>query len=106
MFAKELNGLVDGHLQHLIHIASPEGHLQNVMLEPFAVTTLTGQGEVCHELHFHGHRTFSLALLASSAIGIETEVCGRVSHLLGQRLGSKQLAYLVPGLDIGDGIGT
>ena len=74
------------------------------LFEPFAVARLAFQHEVGHELHFHRDRPFAFAFLATSAFGVEREEAGREAHLLGQRLCGEQFAYLVVGLDVGDGV--
>ena len=71
MLGEELNGLVNRHLKYIVNVLSFEFHFQGIALETFAVTGLTFQYQVGHELHLYGHRTFSLTLFAPSAFGIE-----------------------------------
>ena len=106
MFCKEFHSLVDGHLQDVVHVFSLETHVQDVFLEALSVAAFTFQYKVGHELHFHGYCAFAFTFLTASAIGVETEESGRISHLLGQRKVGHELAYFVPSLDVGDGIGA
>lgn len=101
---EELDGLVYRHVEHVINVLPAEFHFQQVTFEPFAVARLAFQHEVGHELHFHRDRPFAFAFLATSAFGVEREEAGREAHLLGQRLCGEQFAYLVVGLDVGDGV--
>ena len=103
---EELDGLVDGHVEHIIHILSPEGDFQYVLLEALAMATLAGKHQVGHKLHLNGHGAFSLSLLTAASFGIEAEASGRVAHLLGQRLCGKEAAYLIPGLHVSYGVGA
>ena len=103
---EELDGPVDGHFQNVVNVLPFVTHLQHIALEAFAMTGFTLQHEVGHELHFHLHHAFALALLATSAIGIEGEEGRREVHLLGQGLCGHELAYLVVCLDVGDGVGA
>ena len=43
MFVKELNRLIDGHLQHIVDAFIVEFHFQRIRLEPFSVTRFTLQ---------------------------------------------------------------
>ena len=83
-----------------------ETDVKYLRLEALAVAALARQDEVGHELHLDGDGAFTLALLAAPAIGIEAEVSGRESHLLSKRHGRIEFPYLVPRLDVRDGIGA
>ena len=71
LIAEELYRLVHGHVEHIVHILSAEVNIQDVVLESLALASLALQHEVCHKLHLDGYVSCSLALLASSALGIE-----------------------------------
>ena len=68
---EELNGLVNGHFQHIIDVDIVELHFQGIGLETFAMTGFALQYEVGHELHFYGDSAFSLTFLATAAFTVE-----------------------------------
>ena len=80
------------------------GDEQRVGLEALAVACLTLEHEVGHELHLHGDGTLTLTLLASAPLAIEGEVACCIAQLFGERLLCEELAYLVIGLEVGDGV--
>ena len=106
VLSEELDGLIDRHLQHIVRVGPVIHHLQDFIAETPAMAALTLQHQIGHELHFDGDGALSLALFTSSALSIEAEMARAIAHLLGQGLGSQQLAYLVPCLDISNGIGA
>ena len=106
MGSKELNGLIDRHLQHVVNILAFKSNFQHIALKAFTVARFTFQHEVGHKLHFDPHRSFALTLFATSAFGIEREVSRSEIHLLGKRLLCHQLTYFVVSLDIRNRIRT
>ena len=86
LIAEELDGLVNSHVEHFVYVLSTVSHLQDVVLEPFALAGFAGQGKICHKLHFDGYIACSLTFLASSSLGIEGEVLCGETHLLGKWL--------------------
>ena len=70
------------------------------------MTCLAGHGEVGHKLHLDGDGACSLALLATTSVGIEREMSCRDVQLLGERLLSEELADSIPCLHVRGRIGT
>ena len=101
LIAEELYRLVHGHVQHIIDVLSSVVYLQDIVLESLALASLALQHEVCHKLHLDGYVSCSLALLASSSLGIEGEVLRRETELLSQRLVGKERADGIVCLQIG-----
>ncbi len=100
-FAKEGNGIVDGHVKHIVDIPSAIGYVQDIALEPLTMAFLAGYGYVGHELHLYGDCALTLAFLASATLGVEGEISGSEPHLLGSLLVGKETTYLIVGLEIG-----
>ena len=102
---KELNGLIDRHIQDITDVLAPHLHLQNLILEMLAVTFGTLQIHIGHKLHADMDDAFAFALLAASAGGVEREEGSLVAALLRQRLRGIQVADVVVSLDIDGRIG-
>ena len=81
--SKEVDGFVDGHVEHVIDVLAFIAHVEDFFLETLAVAGLTRQLKVGHELHFHCDDAGTLAFLASAAFSIEGEVLRREAKLLG-----------------------
>ena len=103
---EEVNGLRDGHVQHVVDVLPVKHHIEDVSLETVPVTSFTLQHEVGHELHLYRDHTGTLTLLAAAAFGVEREILGRESHLLRQRLLCIEVADGIIGLHIGGGVRT
>ena len=84
VFAEELNGLGNGHLQDVVDVLLMEAHVEYLSFESLAVAGFTGEREVGHELHFHGDDTGTLTFLTTATVGVEGEILGREAHLLGK----------------------
>ena len=106
MFGEELDGAIDGHVQNVVDVHPFIFHLQDVLLETFAVAGFTLQHEVRHELHLHLDRALALALFAASAFGVEGEPGGGHLHLFRQWLCRHEFSDFIVRLDVGDGIGA
>ena len=106
VLGEELYGLVHGHLEYVVYVLVVIGHEQCVGLEALAMAGFALEHEVGHKLHLYGNGTLALALFATSSFAIEGKVTCRVAQLLGQGLLGKELAYLVVGLEVGDGVGA
>ena len=103
---EEINGIVDGHVEHVGNILAVEPHFEDVALEALAMAMLALKNEVGHKLHLDGDDACSLTFIAASAIGIEGEILGGEAHLMRQGLVGIEVADGIIGLDIGGGIGT
>lgn len=103
---EEVEGLVDGHFEEVVNVLSLKTHVEDFVFEAVAMAGFTFENEVGHELHFHLHRAFALALFAAAAVGVEGEEFGVHFHLARQGLFGHEFANLVEGLDIGDGVGA
>lgn len=64
------------------------------------MATFAFERYVGHKLHLYGYYTGTLALFASSSVGIEGEELGCVAHLLRQRLLGKEVSDGIVGLDV------
>ena len=106
LVAEELDSLVYGHVEYVVHVLSSVSHFQDVVLEPFALAGFAGQGKVSHKLHFDGYIARSLTFLASSSLGIEGEVLCGETHLLGKWLVGKERTYGIVCLQIGGRIAS
>ena len=95
VFRKEFDGLVHRHFQYVVDALSLELHFQGICLETLAVARFTLQYQVGHELHFHRNGTFALTFFATAPFGVEREVAGGVSQLLGKRLFGIELADFI-----------
>ena len=73
--------------------------------EAAALAGVAGQGHIRHELHADGDAALAFTGLAAATAGVEAEHGRLVAPVSGQGLGGKQTAYIVPGLDIGGGVG-
>ena len=82
VFREELDSLADGHVQDVVNVLALELYIQNVVLEPLAVTSLALQHKVGHELHLNGYHARALTLVAASSVGIKREILAGESHLL------------------------
>ena len=71
IFAKESDGLADGHIEHVVDILVLVADVEDVMLEAVTVTGFTLEDEVGHKLHLDGDDTSALTLVATSTVGIE-----------------------------------
>ena len=80
--------------------------IEDLGLEAGAAAGLTGHEHISEEDHLHLDVTGAFALLAATTFEVERK-CGRgVLPPAGFRLGSKQLAHLVEGTDVGNRVGA
>ena len=100
LIAKELDGFVHCHVEHIVDVLSSISHVQYIVLEAFAVAGFAGKSEVCHKLHLDGDISGTLAFLASSAFGIKGEILCCKAHLFSQRLGGEECADGIVGFQI------
>ena len=75
IFAEELHSLVHRHAEDVVNRLTSIVHIQDVLFEPPSVTLFALEHQICHELHLDGDGAFTLTGLASSARGIEGEMC-------------------------------
>ena len=106
VFFQKGHRFVYRHIQQVGDVFAPIAHLQHLLLIAFALTGVAGKVDVGHKLHFHFHLALALASLAAAALGVERKVAGRVVPFFGQGQGGKEVAQVVKGLDISNGVGT
>ncbi len=70
-FSEELNGFLNSHLEYLVDIFSMEPYIEDITFVPHPLACVTGQFNVCHELHLNPYDTFSLAFLATASLNVE-----------------------------------
>ena len=99
-FVEELDGLVDGHVEHVGNVFAFVLNFESFFFEPCAVAFVAKEVEIGHELHAYGDVAFALAGFAAAAFGVEGEVSGFVATGFGERLVGEELAYLVVGFDV------
>ena len=104
MFCEEFNGLIDCHIEYIVHILPIVTDFQNIVFEALAVATLALQYQVGHKLHLNSDSALAFTFLASTAIGVETEIGWGVAHLPGKWLIGKEFTNLVPCLNVSDRI--
>ena len=102
--AEERRGLGHGHAEHIVDVAAIDLDFQHRVGEAAALAGVAGQGHIRHELHADGDAALAFTGLAAATAGVEAEHDGS-SPGFGPGLGGKQTAYIVPGLDIGGGVG-
>ena len=103
---EEAQGLLDGHVEHVVDVLALVLDLEDVGLVAGAVAVFAGQLDVGEELHFDGDGAVALAGVAAAAGDVEGEVAGGEREALGVGLRGEELADQVEGLDVGDGIGA
>ena len=68
---EELNGLADGHIEHVVDILVLVADVEDIVFEAVTVTGFTLEDEIGHKLHLDGDDTSALTLVATSTVGIE-----------------------------------
>ena len=84
MFLEEFNGFGNGHVENVVYVFAFEGNVEYFTLESFAMTFVTFEHEVGHELHFNRYDSGTFAFLASPAFDIERKVLWGETELLGK----------------------
>ena len=103
---KERDGLVDGQLQHFVHIQPVVADIEDAALEARAFAFVADQLDVGQKLHFDGDGAVALAGFAAAAGDVEREVAGGIAALFGLAGGGKELADGVEHFDISHRIGA
>ena len=103
---EELDGFRNRHVEHVEDVLAIVLNVEHIALEALAVTTFALENQIGHELHLNRDDTRAFAFLASAAVGIEREVLGGETHLLGQGLVGKELADGIVSLHVRGGIGA
>ena len=106
VLAKELDGLVYGHLEDVVDVCAAIFHVEDVLPEAFPVASLAFEGDVGHKLHLDGNLALALALFAASAFLVEGEKGRCEAELFGQRLLAEEFADFVVCSDVGNRVGA
>ena len=104
VLAEKRDGVIDGHLQHVVDRLAAVFHFEYLVAETLAAAGLAHQFDVGHELHRDLDDPLALALFAAASRDVEREGRRPQSRMLGVGLVGEQLADLVIGLDIGHGV--
>lgn len=86
MEREEFDGLVDGHFEDVVYVFSLETHVEDFLFETLAMTGLTFEDEVGHELHLDADGAIALTFRTAAALGVEAEGGGLEAQLLGEGL--------------------
>jgi hypothetical protein len=105
LMAEPGDRLVHGPLQHVVDRMPVDPHVEHLPPVAGAGTHLARYEHIGQEDHLDLHVPGALAPVAPAAGQVEREGGRGVLPLAGQRLGREQLADLVEGADVGDGVG-
>ena len=103
---KEIQGLVHGHLQDVVHVAVPVADRQDFRGEAPAVALGAGHVDIREELHFDFFEAVPLAGGAAAAVHVEREMSGAEAHLPGIGGVGQQSPDGIHGFGVGQGIGA
>ena len=98
---EEVQGVLDGHVEHLGDVLAAVGHLQRLAVVALAVADLAGHVDVGEEVHLDLDLAVALAGLAAAAAHVEGEAPRRVAAGLGLGRAGEQRADVVPQSDVG-----
>jgi hypothetical protein len=74
---------MNGHVEHVMNVLPFITNLQDGGLESFAIAGVTGDINICEELHFHLDDALTLAFLTSALRHVEREIARRELTKLG-----------------------
>ena len=98
--------LLDGHVEDVVDVLVAVFDLEDRGFVTGAVALFAGELDVGEELHFDGDGAVAFADVAAAAGDVEGEHAGGEVAALGVGLRGEELADVVEGLDVGDGVGA
>ena len=106
LVGKELDGLVDGHVEHVGYALAAEAHLERLAVVALAATLFARHKDVGQEVHLDGPVAVAATAFTASALHVEREAAGLVAPDACLRQFDEELAYVREDIRIGGGIGA
>jgi hypothetical protein len=104
--AKELAGLLDGHVQNVGDGLALVGSAQGLGVVAAALADLARHVDVGEEVHLYPDLTVAPARLAAATLHVEGEPAGLVAPYLRLRCRGEELADVVEDLGVGRRVGA
>ena len=103
---EEVDGLVDGHVEHVGYGLAFIAHLKGLAVVAASVTFLAGHLNVGQEVHLDGLVAVAAAGLAAAALDVEREAAGLVATDLGLGQSDEERADVGKDACVGSGVGA
>ena len=106
MFSKQLDGFLDGHVQHIGDGIALVAHGQGLGVVAAAAANVAGDVNVGEEVHLDALEAVALAGFAAAAFDVEAEAPGTIAALAGFGQHGEEFTYGREDAGIGGGIGA